>query len=74
MVSIKAPEMKTSFSLRRAAPVYLLASMQLVIFLGHAIAYSTEAGSAATAVSTLPCSRACSRFFNSGSRSSSAAS
>ena len=41
MVSIKLPEMKTSFSIRRAAPVYLLASMQLVIFLGHAIAYST---------------------------------
>lgn len=34
-------EMKTSFSIRRAAPVYLLASMQLVIFLGHAIAYSS---------------------------------
>ena len=32
-------ELKTSFSLRRALPVYLLASMQFIIFAGHSMAH-----------------------------------
>ena len=32
-------ELKTSFSLRRALPVYLLAAMQFIIFAGHSMAY-----------------------------------
>ena len=32
-------ELKTSFTLRRALPVYLLAAMQFVIFAGHSMAY-----------------------------------
>jgi ABC-type transport system involved in multi-copper enzyme maturation permease subunit len=39
MVAIARLELKTSFSLRRAFPVYLLALMPFVIFAGHAMAH-----------------------------------
>jgi ABC-type transport system involved in multi-copper enzyme maturation permease subunit len=39
VLAIVRLELRTSFSLRRALPVYLLASMQLVIFAGHSMAY-----------------------------------
>jgi ABC-type transport system involved in multi-copper enzyme maturation permease subunit len=39
VLAIVRLELKTSFSLRRALPVYLLASMQFIIFAGHAMAH-----------------------------------